>query len=318
MDIKDLAGLGGATEKLIGEVSKGIGSLFRPHNIRAETSAESDKLVALEGARAQAEANTDLLKLETKLSKIALLAGSDIELIERAKRRLLIQEVEGQTNVENIANLAIPLLPAVVSDEPLDEDWRRRFFRYAEDVCAADMQQIWARVLAGEISTPRSYSLKALEVLRSLGSKEAELFRKICRLAFSDGTVPVPNGDINTGLKDLGIEYREILALRDFGLIHEGDTISVTMQSDSLTNILFYNGAIVELSSETPLRGKSYTVVIFTAAGRELMKLMSNDPQDAYLKSLNNTFIPKGIKLRKGKIGPPDENGGSLIDFLDI
>lgn len=318
MDVKDLAGLGGATEKLIGEVSKGIGSLFRPRTIRAESIAQSEKIVALEGAKAQAEATADLLKLDTKLSKIALLANGDNDLIERAKRRLLIQEVEGQTNVENIANLAIPLLAPAVSNEPLNDDWRRRFFRYAEDVCTDDMQQIWSRVLAGEISAPRSYSLKALEVLRSLGSNEAELFRKMCRLAFTDGTVPIPNGDINIGLKEFGIEYREILALRDFGLIHEGDMISITMQNDSLTNIVFYNGVIVELSSQTPLRGKSYNVVLFTAAGRELMKLMSNDPQDAFLKTLNNTFLPKGIKVRKGKVGPPDEAGASLIEFVDL
>jgi len=318
MGIKDLTGFGGATEKLIGEVSKGIGSMFRPRTMRAETIAEAEKLVAIEGAKALADANADLVKLDIKLFKIALLANGDSDLIERAKRRLLIQEVEGQTNVENIANSAIPLLAPEVSNEPLNDDWRRRFFRYAEDVCTEDMQQIWSRVLAGEISTPRSYSLKALEVLRSLGSKEAELFRKICRLAFSDGTVPIPNGDINAGLKEFGIEYREILALRDFGLIHEGDAISVTLQIDSKINVILYNGVLIEISSESSLRGKSYNVIIFTAAGRELMKLMAGDPQDAYLKSLSTTFFSKGMKLRKGKAGPPDLNGASLIEFLDI
>lgn len=317
MEVKDLAGFGSAADKLIGEVSKGIGSLFRPRTIRAEASAESEKIVALEGAKAQAEASADLLKLDTKLSKIALLANGDSDLIDRAKRRLLIQEVEGQTNVENIANLAIPLLPPSVSNEPLNDDWRRRFFRYAEDVCTEDMQQIWSRLLAGEISAPRSYSLKALEVLRSLGSKEAELFRNICRLAFSDGTVPVPNGDINIGLKDFGIGYREILALRDFGLLHEGDMMSISMQNDSLSNIVFYNGVLVELSSQTPLRGKSYNVIVFTAAGRELMKLMSDDPQDVFLRTLKNTFLAKGITLKKGKAGPPDANGASIIEFID-
>lgn len=318
MDINDLAGFGGATEKLIGEVSKGIGSLFRPRAIRTESCAESEKIVALEGAKAQAEASADLLKLDTKLSKIALLANGDNDLINRAKRRLLIQEVEGQTNIENIANLAIPLLAPAVTNEPLNDDWRRRFFRYAEDVCTEDMQQIWSRVLAGEISAPRSYSLKALEVLRSLGSHEPELFRKICSLSFSDGTIPVPSGDINVGLKEFGIEYKEILALRDFGLIHEGDMLSITIQTDSISNILFYNGILVELSAQTPLRGKSYRVVLFTAAGRELMKLMANDPQDTFLKSLSSTFLSSGMRLRKGIAGPPDENGSSLIEFVDI
>jgi Protein of unknown function (DUF2806) len=318
MEIKDLVGFGGAAEKLIGEVSKGIGSLFRPRTIRAETGAEAEQIVAIEGAKSQAEANADLLKLDTKLSKIALLANGDNDLIERAKRRLLIQEIDGQKNIESIANLAIPLLAPAVSNEPLNDDWRRRFFRYAEDVCTEDMQQIWSRVLAGEISAPRSYSLRALEVLRSLGSSEAELFRKICRLAFSDGTVPIPNGDINTGLKEFGIEYREVLALRDFGLIHEGDMISITLQNDSLNHVSFYNGVLVEISSELPLRGKSYNVIIFTAAGRELMKLMSNDPQDGYLKSLSYTFLSKGMKLKKGIVGLPDKNGASLVEFVDI
>lgn len=318
MEVKDLAGFGTAAEKLIGEVSKGIGSIFRPRTIRNEFSAEAEKIVAIEAAKSQAEASSDLLKLDTKLSKIALLADGNSELIERAKLRLLAQEVEGQRNVENIANMAVPLLPQAVSEEPLNEDWRRRFFRYAEDVCAEDMQQIWSRLLAGEITAPRSYSLKALEVLRTLGSNEAELFRKLCRLAFVDGVVVVPGGDINTGFKSFGIEYREILALRGFGLIHENDMISITLQTESAINILHYNGILLQMSSPMPLRGKSYQVLLLTAAGRELMKLMPPDPQDDFLLKLKSTFLPIGIDLKKGIPGTPDASGMTVIDFVEI
>ncbi len=318
MDVKDLVGFGAAAEKLIGEVSKGIGTIFKPRAIRNESTAEAEKIVAIEAAKAQAEAKSDLLKLDTKLSKIALLANGNDELIERAKLRLLAQEVEGQKNVESIANMAIPLLPTTVSEEPLNDDWRRRFFRYAEDVCAEDMQQIWSRLLAGEVTAPRSYSLKALEVLRTLGSNEAELFRKLCRLALSDGVVVVPGGNVNEGLKQFSIEYKDILALRDYGLIHENDMISSTLQTDAMMSMMNYNGLLLQLTSLTPLRGKSYQVILLTAAGRELMKLMPHDPQDAFLQVLKTTFQSIGITLKKGSAGIPDGNGMSIIEFLEV
>ena len=62
-----------------------------------------------------------------------------------------------------------------VSNEPVNSDWLNRFFSIVEDVSDAEMQQLWARILAGEIKRPKSYSLRTLELLKNLSPKEAEV-----------------------------------------------------------------------------------------------------------------------------------------------
>jgi hypothetical protein len=38
-----------------------------------------------------------------------------------------------------------------VSDTPVDEDWIVRFFNVVEDISDEMMQQLWGRILAGEV-----------------------------------------------------------------------------------------------------------------------------------------------------------------------
>ena len=139
-------------------------------------------------------------------------------------------------------------LPEIVSEEPLNDDWRRRFFLYAQDVSDADMQAIWGHVLAGEITAPRSYALKTWDVLRSLGSAEAEVFRKLSRLVFWGGNVIPPGHGPNRGLEEFGIRHFDLMQLRDYGLVHEGDSLRLTYP-DEVPVTLYYQDRLLRLSA---------------------------------------------------------------------
>jgi hypothetical protein len=141
-EVKDLGGAGAALERVVIEISKGIGCLYRPRAIRNEAAAEADKLRMLEMAKVQAQIEGDDLRLQARLARIDRVLEHDPDLRRRAHERLLFQELQGQLNVEAVAEAAIAALPARVGDEGLSDDWRRRFFRYAEDVTEAEMQQI--------------------------------------------------------------------------------------------------------------------------------------------------------------------------------
>ena len=147
------------TEKLIEEVSKGIGTLYRPRAIRKEGEAEAVKLLAIETAKAEAEEARKDIALAGQMNRLAQLSGSDPLLIERAKIRLALQELQGQVNIEAIANAAVEQLPEQVSDAPVSDEWRQRFFKLAADVSEEGMQEIWAKVLAGEVAKPQSFSI---------------------------------------------------------------------------------------------------------------------------------------------------------------
>ena len=73
-----------------------------------------------------------------------------------------------------------------VSEEKVNEDWITRFFNTIEDINNEQLQQLWAKILAGEIKQPNSYSLRTLELIKNLTIKEEELFSKIGNLSIQN------------------------------------------------------------------------------------------------------------------------------------
>jgi Protein of unknown function (DUF2806) len=104
-------------------------------------------------------------------------ASRDPELVERALASMLPGYLKRHENKEAIARKAIELLavpeplapeePPPPGEEPVqvDDDWLNVFERYAEDASSERLRDTWARVLAGEIRKPKSFSLITLRFI---------------------------------------------------------------------------------------------------------------------------------------------------------
>jgi len=163
-DIKDLAGLSQPLTKLIEVVSSAIGTQFRPGSVVRGADARAYEIRAIARAEAEAEEIRRTVKLDAIVERIGTATGGDAELIARARQRLLAREIDGQLNIEAIANSAVSSLASNVSEDPVSKDWRRKFFLHAENVCEGDMQFLWGKVLAGETASSEKPKSKFLSV----------------------------------------------------------------------------------------------------------------------------------------------------------
>ena len=79
--------------------------------------------------------------------------------------------------VKELKALPPPMQPqsdgAEIGPDQLNEDWINQFTRFAEDASSDDLQQIWGRVLAGEISRPGSFSRHTLRFIAELDATTA-------------------------------------------------------------------------------------------------------------------------------------------------
>jgi hypothetical protein len=300
-DIKDLAGISDPAKKLIEVVSSGIGSLFRPRSMRNEADAKAYEIRAIAAAEADATVTKATGLIRADLERIKTIAGADAAIVERAKMRLLSREIEGQMNVEAIAEHALLSLPKNVSDQLVSDDWKRKFFLGAENICDADLQLLWGKVLAGEVASPGSYSMRTLEILKHLTKEEAELFRKAGGIAFRDGWIMKPDGDMNTALRPYGLDYNALLMLRDAGLLHEGDTLIKDFSgAANLPAVTFLNNGVhIQLSGAT-LAQQMIPAIPFTRAGKELQNLLEDNPCMPFLQSVAVYFRARGIVVKKG------------------
>jgi Protein of unknown function (DUF2806) len=154
-------GVGRGVEKLADTVRLVVDVTVGPKRILARAQAQADWAVIRAKGRAEVQ-----------------------EIEARTVERLRKREVRRQQNIESITLKAVDELPPPeqISDEKVSEDWTTRFFEECQDISDEQMQRIWSRMMAGEVTRPGSFSPRTLSVVRDLTKSDANLFTKLCRL----------------------------------------------------------------------------------------------------------------------------------------
>ena len=91
------------------------------------------------------------------------------------------------------------------------------FFRYAENISDEDMQNLWARILAGEIAQPDSTSIMTMDVLSKLSKSDLQDLEKLFS-CFVYGTLVI----FSENKKDLGIPDGTLVRFEDIGILTPG------------------------------------------------------------------------------------------------
>jgi len=220
---------------------------------------------------------------------------------DRSNKRERLASLRKQENIETIMEKTFSFCVNKSIDKRPDLDWFNRYITLAEDVSNKTMQDLWAKILAGELSRPGSYSLKALKVFRDMSIVDAKLLAKACSLAVKDqskrniriisGAYQQP-GLLNFFSKDrqqhvnlshFGLNYADILSLADNHLIYQQESESNVMAKDEKLNF-YFNGTPLKLScKKTNISVQFYK---FTPIGSELASLISDKPNDDFFSAL--------------------------------
>ena len=198
-------------------------------------------------------------------------------------------------------------------------DWYVRFFETAGNISDHMIQELWARVLAGKIERSSSFSLKVIDVLRSLSKSDAELLAEVYEHSFrlDEKCVILPSSE--EYLEKCNIAYADILRLVEHGLMFHGVSYA-KIQLGNISQQLFINDELVVVGIATS--GKNEFANIkqyqFTNAGRELTSLIEKkysnrdllefcrlavEPSPKYKISVH-----KIIKRNKGSVEHEKEN----------
>ena len=167
------------------------------------------------------------------------------------------------------------------------------------------MQNLWGRILAGEVKRPKSYSLRTLEALRNITREEAELLEQIAQYVLFDGSYYIYN-DTSEKSENRSIDYETIAQLVEVGFIQPGSMVTQNYltKGQSLTHNLFYGKryiALIELPSS--IEKISVPIYPLTKIGIELYKLITIKPDIEYFKNIlqkiinKNEYISKDIEL---------------------
>lgn len=266
-------------EKFWDTVSKGIGEWYAPIGIRRRADAKAYEISAIGDALRK---NADVPAVYDN-GEIVLDTQNFGELMKRAHQRMTYQELVKQNNIESVIGMACQNIgnDEKVTDEPVDEDWILRFFNSVQDVSSAEMQRIWAGILAGEIRRPSSFSLRTLETLHNISKDEAELFQRIHKYIIKNGKRRyIPNEDVL--LQNAGINYSDIVRLEESGLINADSNLAIQHEEVHHASLAHNSKYVVFATAKNKFYLK-VRVFLLTRVGCEIESLFDTDTEREFL-----------------------------------
>ena len=304
-----------AIEKLLDYTASGIGaiagSMLAPW--KASRGGEAKLISARKDAEAriiQAESEGESLKIiaEAQLEAKELYIGArneeslrTVEIIRNDLTQWIeFQERKRLANIKNVVSEAANMLTdKEIADHEPDPGWTARFFNCAQDISSEDMQKIWAKILAGEVERPGKTSLRAMDTLRNMTRKDAELFEKIA--SFVIGSEFIFYDDIYTRHYET-IDFDDILHLADCDLINAQNLRrEINRKNDSVFKYL--DNALMITRNDNVNDNVKIMLHIpcfkLTATGKELLSVVqhTNMMQIEYLQHFSRLLQLRNCQL---------------------
>lgn len=251
LSLINLGTLSKPADTLIKKVSSAIGGIFEPWQIKRV-------------AKAEAEASLIKAKAEIEIT----------DLHRRAMRRFVEEEAKRQENMESITEKALPFLEKDSDPSKMEDDWVTNFFDKARIVSDSEMQELWARVLAGEANSPGTYSKRTVNFLADLDKRDAELFSALCSFGWIvDNFTPLVFDTDDSIYNDKGLNYGTLTHLDSIGLIqfhnmggfinrhlpkkltasYCGDLLTLTMPKEEDNELFIGKVLLMQVGSELAL-----------------------------------------------------------------
>lgn len=292
MKIENLIGLSKPLTKLIEVVSNGIGAISKPYMIRKTADAKAYEITKI--AETIKDQQDTLKSIDYKNTQVSLtsidkdkLIHENFPLSERTQKRIEYQENKRQFNIESITQKAFQNIETEteVSNDLVDNDWTTRFFNYAQDISNDELQELWAKILAGEVKQPKSFSLRTLEVVRNLLKQEVETFSKVANYSI------ISNRDVflfnhNKVLEKMKISFDDISLLQEIGLLQSSQFVNYSIFENKEPKKLGFEfgDLIILMLRKENAPEQNFEIISFTNTGRELLNLIIKKPDFKYIQ----------------------------------
>lgn len=199
-------------------------------------------------------------------------------------------------------------------------DWIHVYFEAAKNTSDTYMQEIWARVLAKELSQPDSFSYKTLDALKNMSSEEFKLFEKIHRIMLWS---TLAKGDY---LKNNGMLWYYLQKLKEFGLLNlEDSSRTINLEANSDVKFIVNLEYVVFIKNKNEQK-KSFDMpcYLFTNVALELSSVTNRLPLEldfviALAKEIEKVRKPESIVVELYKIVRfADDNSGFEYEDIDL
>jgi len=221
-----------------------------------------------------------------------------------------IQEGLGLRQTANLINVAAKSAKYTNDTSKsiaIDNDFFWNAVDYAQHVSDEEVQEVLAKILAGEYNEPGKYSLSTLQVLRGLGRKELISFQKVAALLLDASMIP-------ENVYADPHEFLEGASFSDFQMLQSLGLILPNIMTKSITNpagtiyIGYQDMALLfQIEGEKPDSIRIPGWYGLSQAGAQIVEGLSVDFNQDYYEWVTNNYVLPGYKIVKPVVAQTDK-----------
>ena len=228
---------------------------------------------------------------------------------EKAKENGIMgmQYIEYMRNTKNLIDTAVKSSKYIDPNKPNDIEMDNDFFwntiEHAKTISNDEMQELVAKIIAGEYNKPGTYTMSTLQTLKMLGKNELELFENICSLCVNNHEIPksVFTGakDITPILNPIGVDFGSLQELQNLGLFLPNDMSSnIENPKKNKFRIKYINRDIIfEPTHETNLSVKLPGYYELSVTGKQIINHLNPKFSEKYYEWLKVNYKISNYKV---------------------
>lgn len=228
--------------------------------------------------------------------------------IQREVQRPFIVEIETAkayrqySNLGSALNKATPHIIAPKNAMRDDNDVFWGLLEHAKEISNEEMQNLIAKIIAGEYNNPETYSMSTLQILKSLGKKEIELLEKMCSLLIVGNMLPASlflGSEVGKDfMRSAGLDFGSLQSLQGLGLFLPNSMTNTIINPEKKKYQIAYRDEKITfecINDNTDINIPNYYAP--SEAGYQIIQHLNPKKNDKYIEWLKNNYQIPNYKV---------------------
>lgn len=230
---------------------------------------------------------------------------------EAKEKGLAIQYVSSFRSNTNLINIGVRATKYIDSSKPsevsIDNDVFWGFLDHAKGISNDEMQELIAKIIAGEYNAHGTYSMSMLQIIKMLGKSELELFEKMCSLLINGDQIPRGLFSLPENAKgfmaELGIDFGRLQLLQSLGLFFPNEMSRPPLDNPEKKNFgIEYFSKEILFTSVTPDNESTLKINLPgfygpSPVGKQLVKHLNPKFNGGYFNWLKENYKIPNYKI---------------------
>lgn len=207
------------------------------------------------------------------------------------------------SNMGNTLMLAAPLITVGENKIEDENDVFWGLLEHSKEISNEDIQELIAKIIAGEYNAPGTYSMSTLQVIKMLGKHELKEFEKISSLLVNKHQFPqvlfTGNESVKELMRSIGTDFGSLQSLQTLGLVFPND-MTTSMEAKEKTKVVVYyfgKQLIFEPENENYKKIDLPNYYGLSIVGEQILKHLKPQFSETYYEWLKKNYTISNFKI---------------------